>query len=243
MKRALGRAIPNRLLRVLVVDDHPLFRAGLELVLARHAGLEVVGAATNAAEALRLVEETLPDLVLCDINLPDLDGIELTRRLRRRYPKIRVIVVTLHMDDERILAALHAGAAGFLTKDAAGEELVALIRRVGNGEYPINDLVLARAGVASRLLDEFRGLTERAAAHADREIFSPITPRELMVLDAAAHGQSNKEIARALAISDQTVKNHMTAILRKLAVNDRTQAVTQALRHGWLTLDSVTAPL
>ncbi len=224
-------------LRILVVDDHPLFRAGLQLALSRRDDLEVVGAAADAAEAMQLIEQTLPDLVLCDINLPDMDGLDLTRRLRRLYPQIAVIVVTLHMDDERVLAALHAGAAGFLTKDTSGEELVTLIRRVGGGDYPINDLVLARAGVATRLLDQFRNLSDQAAAHADREVFSPLTPRELGVLDAAAHGQSNKEIARALAISDQTVKNHMTAILRKLAVNDRTQAVIQALRHGWLKLD------
>jgi DNA-binding NarL/FixJ family response regulator len=226
-----------RRVRILVVDDHPLFREGLRLALAPHADLELVGAAADAAAALRLVETAQPDVVLCDVNLPDLDGLELTRRLHRIYPQVRVIVVTLHLDDERILAALRAGAAGFLTKDAAGAELVALVRRVGAGEYPINELVLARSGVAAHLLDQFRDLSEQAAAAADQGVFSPLTPRELGVLDAAAHGQSNKEIARALVISDQTVKNHMTAILRKLVVNDRTQAVIYALRHGWLTLD------
>jgi DNA-binding NarL/FixJ family response regulator len=224
-------------LRILIVDDHPLFREGLQLALAPHADLEVVGAAADAAAALRLVETAQPDLVLCDVNLPDLDGLELARHLHRLHPQIKVIVVTLHMDDERILAALRAGAAGFLTKDAAGAELVELVRRVGAGEYPINALVLARAGVAARLLTEFRSLSERAEAAAEQEVFSPLTARELGVLDAAAHGQSNKEIARALAISDQTVKNHMTSILRKLVVNDRTQAVIHALRRGWLTLD------
>jgi DNA-binding NarL/FixJ family response regulator len=207
----------------------------LQLALAPHTDLEVVGAAATAAEALRLVERASPELVLCDINLPDQDGLELARRLRRLHPQIRVVMVTLHMDDERVLGAIRAGAAGFLTKDAAGQELVALIRRVGRGEYPINELVLDRVGVAARLLDQFRDLSMEAEAAA--EVFSPLTARELGVLDAAAHGRSNKEIARALAISDQTVKNHMTSILRKLAVNDRTQAVIQALRHGWLKLD------
>jgi DNA-binding NarL/FixJ family response regulator len=222
-------------LRILVVDDHPLFRQGLHWALTTHADLEIVGAAADAAEALRLAETLLPDLVLCDLNLPDVGGLELTRRLRRLYPQIRVVIVTLHMDDERVLGAIRAGAAGFLTKDAAAEELVAAIRRVALGEYPINDLVLNRAGVAAGLLDQFRDLS--VATEADAEVFSPLTPRELGVLEAVARGNSNKEIARLLSISDQTVKNHITSILRKLAVNDRTQAVIQALRHGWIRLD------
>src|SRR5215213_8536388 len=115
--------------RVLVVDDHPLFREGLHLALASAADLEVVGAAGDAAEALGLVERALPDVVLCDINLPGMDGLDLARQ-------VRVVMVTLHMDDERILAALRAGAAGFLTKDAAGTELVATVRQVARGEYP-----------------------------------------------------------------------------------------------------------
>jgi DNA-binding NarL/FixJ family response regulator len=222
--------------RILVVDDHPLFREGLQLALASAADLEVVGAAADATQALQLVERALPDIVLCDINLPGMDGLELARQLRRLYPQVRVIMVTLHMDDERILAALRAGAAAFLTKDSAGEELIGAIRQVARGEYPINDRLLDRPGVATRLLDQFRGLSEQAAEEA--EVYSPLTPRELGVLEAVARGHSNKEIARLLSISDQTVKNHITAILRKLAVNDRTQAVIQALRHGWLTLDS-----
>lgn len=222
-------------LRILVVDDHPLFREGLHLALQSDPTLEVSGLVGDAEEALRLVERTLPDLVLCDINLPDMDGLELARHLRRLYPQIRVIMVTLHMDEERILSALRAGAAAFLTKDVAATELLSTIRRVARGEYPINDRVLDYPGVASRLLDQFRGLSEAAAAEV--EIFSPLTPRELGVLEAVARGQSNKEIARALTISDQTVKNHMSSILRKLAVNDRTQAVISALRHGWIKLD------
>jgi DNA-binding NarL/FixJ family response regulator len=216
--------------RVLVVDDHPLFREGLHLALAPHADLEVVGAAADATEALRLVERALPDVVLCDINLPGMDGLGLARQVRRLYPQVRVVMLTLHMDDERVLDAIRAGVAAFLTKDVAGAELVATVRQVALGQYPINDRLLERPAVASRLLDQFRGLSEVAAEEA--EIYAPLTPRELGVLDAVAHGNSNKEIGRLLAISDQTVKNHITAILRKLAVNDRTQAVIHALRHG-----------
>ncbi len=222
--------------RILVVDDHPLFRDGLRLVIASDPSLTLVGMAGTAEEAFSNVEQTLPDIVLCDINLPGADGLELARRLHRLYPQIRVIMVTLHMDEGRVLDAVRAGAAAFLTKDGSGEELLATIRRVARGEYPINDRVLDSPRVARHLLDQFRDLDTPEVA----EIFSPLTPRELEILQAVAGGQSNKEIARQLHISDQTVKNHITSILRKLAVNDRTQAVMQALRHGWIKLDQET---
>ncbi len=219
--------------RILVVDDHPLFRDGLRLVIASDSGLSLVGTAGTAEEALGLVEQALPDIILCDINLPGMDGLELARRLHRLHPQVRIIMVTLHMDEARILDAVRAGAAAFLAKDGSGEELLTTIRRVARGEYPINDRVLDSPRVARHLLDQFRDLDTPEVA----EIFSPLTPRELEILRTVADGQSNKEIARALSISDQTVKNHITSILRKLAVNDRTQAVMQALRHGWIKLD------
>lgn len=219
--------------RIVVVDDHPLFRDGLRLVIASDPHLRLVGQAGTAAAALELVERVVPDVVLCDINLPGMDGLALARQLHRLYPQIRLIMVTLHMDEGRILDAVRAGAAAFLTKDARGEDLLATIRRVARGEYQINDRVLASPRVAAHLLDQFRALDAPATA----ALFSPLTPRELAILRTVADGQSNKEIAQTLRISDQTVKNHITAILRKLAVNDRTQAVVQALRHGWITLE------
>jgi len=218
--------------RILVVDDHPLYREGLRLVLASDPRLNLTGMAGTAEDALDLIERTEPGIILCDINLPGVDGLELARRLHRLYPHIRVIMLTLHMDEERIVGAVRAGAAAFLTKETSGMDLLATIRRVARGEYPINDRVLDSPRVAARLLDQFRNL----GAPDEAELFSPLTPRELEILETVARGQSNKEIARTLHISDQTVKNHVTSILRKLAVNDRTQAVMQAIRHGWLTL-------
>ena len=222
-------------LRILVVDDHPLFREGLQIGLSSDPHLKLIGLAGTANEALTLIERSVPDIVMCDINMPGMDGLELARHLHRLYPQIRVIMVTLHMDEGRILDAVRAGAAAFLTKEGSATELLATIRRVERGEFPINDRVLDSPQMAFRLLDQFRKLDPKVEA----QIFSPLTPRELEILETVARGQSNKEIARTLGISDQTVKNHVTAILRKLAVNDRTQAVIQAIRHGWVKLEEM----
>jgi len=129
---------------------------------------------------------------------------------------------------------IRVGASAYAIKDIASEDLISLIRRVGRGEYLINENVLSRPFVASRVLDQFRELA--AVDEMSEAVFSPLTPREVEILDCVARGNSNKEIARLLSISDQTVKNHITSILRKLAVNDRTQAVIYALRHGWIKL-------
>lgn len=222
-------------LRILVVHDHLLFRQGLEWILAQDSDMHVVGAAGTVAGAIDAVARLRPDMVLCDLHLPDGDGLTLTRQLRRRYPLIRVVIVTLQLEEETILGALRAGVAAFLTKDTADAAMLATLRSVGRGEYPINAGVLEYPGVAESLLDQYRNL----AVMADTPPYpvAPLTPRELEVLAAAAEGQVNKQIGLSLGISDQTVKNHMTMILRKLAVHDRTQAVIHARRRGWLSLD------
>jgi DNA-binding NarL/FixJ family response regulator len=166
--------------------------------------------------------------------MPQMTGLEVTRIIRRRHPQTGVIVLTMHEDDEQLFHAIRVGAAAYCTKDAQQEEIIKLIRRVARGEYLINENVLQRPFVASLVLDQFRELSQMETG-ADG-VFSPLTPREVEILDCVAQGNSNKEIARILNISDQTVKNHITSILRKLAVNDRTQAVIYALRHGWIRL-------
>ncbi|MBA3337900.1 MAG: response regulator transcription factor, partial [Chloroflexia bacterium] len=157
-----------------------------------------------------------------------------TRILKRRHPQIGVIILTMHEDDEQLFHAIRVGAAAYCTKDVEAEALIKLIRRVARGEFLINENVLSRPFVASRVLDQFRELSQ--IDQVSDSVFSPLTPREVEILDCVAQGNSNKEIARILTISDQTVKNHITSILRKLAVNDRTQAVIYALRHGWIKL-------
>jgi DNA-binding NarL/FixJ family response regulator len=220
--------------RILLVDDHPLFRQGVIWMLNSQPDLEIVGEVADGQGAIQQADILLPDLVLCDINLPGMNGLEVTRILKRRHPQMAVIILTLHEDDEQLFHAIRVGASAYAIKDIAGQDLISLIRRVGRGEYLINENVLSRPFVASKVLDQFRELA--TLDEATDTVFSPLTPREVEILDCVARGNSNKEIARLLSISDQTVKNHITSILRKLAVNDRTQAVIYALRHGWIKL-------
>ena len=223
----------NRI-QILVVDDHPLFRRGIRWSLENEADFLVVGEAGDGATAVQQVELVVPDVVLIDINMPRMSGLEVTRIIKRRHPQMGVIILTMHEDDEQLFHAIRVGAAAYCTKDIEAEELIRLIRRVARGEYMINENVLSRPFVASRVLDQFRELSQMEQVKDG--VFSPLTPREVEILDCVAQGNSNKEIARILSISDQTVKNHITSILRKLAVNDRTQAVIYALRHGWIKL-------
>lgn len=229
----------NRI-QVLIVDDHPLFRRGVRWSLENETDILVVGEAGDGPTAVQMADMLVPDVVLIDINMPQMSGLEVTRILKRRHPQTGVIILTMHEDDEQLFHAIRVGAAAFATKDVEAEEIVKLIRRVARGEYLINENVLSRPFVAARVLDQFRELSQME--HATDGVFSPLTPREVEILDCVAQGNSNKEIARILNISDQTVKNHITSILRKLAVNDRTQAVIYALRHGWIKLTEEPAP-
>lgn len=220
---------------ILIVDDHPLFRRGIHWSLEAEPDLSIVGEAENGPQAIQLASQFVPDIMLIDINMPEMSGLEVTRIVKRHHPQMGVIILTMHEDDEQLFHAIRVGAAAYSTKDVEAEELAKLIRRVARGEYLINENVLNRPFVASRVLDQFRELPDSQGG-ADT-VFSPLTPREVEILDCVAQGNSNKEIAQILKISDQTVKNHITSILRKLAVNDRTQAVIYALRHGWIRLD------
>ena len=221
--------------QILIVDDHPLYRRGIRWSIENETDLLVVGEASDGPTAIQQIDLLMPDVVLIDINMPQMGGLEATKILKRRHPQTGVIILTMHEDDEQLFHAIRVGASAYSTKDVESEQLIALIRRVARGEYLINENVLSRPFVASRVLDQFRELSQ--VDEPAEGVFSPLTPREIEILDCVAQGNSNKEIARILKISDQTVKNHITSILRKLAVNDRTQAVIYALRHGWITLD------
>jgi DNA-binding NarL/FixJ family response regulator len=221
-------------LTILVIDDQPLFRAGLRHALgAEDRGLEIVGEAANGGDGLRLVEELAPAIVLLNAEVEGLNGLEAIRELKRKVSNISVVVMTSRDDEEKLFYAIKYGAAAYVLKSIEVGELCRVIRRVAAGEYLINDSVLAKPVLASKVLKSFRDLAEEVD-HDAEPLYIPLSSREVQVLDYIAKGNSNKEIARAMSISDQTVKNHITSIMRKLAVNDRTQAVVYALRQGWI---------
>jgi DNA-binding NarL/FixJ family response regulator len=219
---------------ILLVDDHALFRVGVRNILEREPGFDIVGEADDTRGAFDLSVQLSPDIILMDLSLPAPGGIETTQRIKRELPSAGIIVLAVNEDEDALFDAIKAGAAAFILKDVAPDDLVAIIRRVASGEYLINDKVFAKPAVASRVLKEFRELAIYGQEAAP--VFAPLSPREVEILDNIAQGMTNKQVAYALSISEQTVKNHMSSILRKLSVNDRTQAVVYAMRQGWIRM-------
>ncbi|MCL5074637.1 MAG: response regulator transcription factor [Chloroflexi bacterium] len=224
-------------IRVLIADDRPLFRQGIKGVLRSEPDIEVVGEATDGQQAVALARAIAPDVVFLDFDLPAIQGIEAARLIKLHLPRTGIIIMTDQDDEEQLFQAIRVGAAAFYVKDVQPDELLDGLRRVNNGEYLINESLLTKPAVASRVLKQFRDLA--MLTQEIEPLFAPLSAREIEILDYIARGNSNKEIARALKISDQTVKNHITSILRKLAVNDRTQAVVYAIRRGWIKIESL----
>lgn len=214
-------------IRVLLVDDQPLFREGLRTLLSVQPELEVVGEAGNGEEAVHRVKALHPQVVLMDLRMPVLGGVEATRRVRAAAPDCRVIVLTTFDDEEEVFDALRAGAVGYLLKDAPSAQLAEAIRAAARGDS------FLQPSIASKVLAEFKRLSPARPA-AKARLVDPLSDRELEVLRHLAQGRSNKEIAAELALAEGTVKNHMTNILSKLAVQDRTQAALRARELGFL---------
>jgi DNA-binding NarL/FixJ family response regulator len=228
------RRNPDQRTKILLVDDHALFRVGMRQILEREPDFDIVGEAEDARDAFSYAVELSPDIVLLDLSLPAPGGIETTQRIKREVPSTGIIALAVAEDEDQLFDAIKAGAAAFVLKDVSPDDLVTIIRRVRSGEYLINDKVFARPSVASRVLKEFRELAVYGQEAAP--IFAPLSPREVEILDNIAKGMTNKQVAYALTISEQTVKNHMSSILRKLSVNDRTQAVVYAMKQGWIRI-------
>ncbi|HVM30004.1 MAG TPA: response regulator transcription factor [Candidatus Limnocylindrales bacterium] len=228
------RRNPDQRTKILLVDDHALFRVGMRQILEREPDFDVVGEAEDARDAFQQAVDLSPDIVLLDLSLPAPGGIETTQRVKREIPSVGIIALAVAEDEDQLFEAIKAGAAAFILKDINPDDLVTIIRRVRAGEYLINDKVFSRPAVASRVLKEFRELAVYGQEAAP--IFAPLSPREVEILDNIAKGMTNKQVAYALSISEQTVKNHMSSILRKLSVNDRTQAVVYAMKQGWIRI-------
>jgi DNA-binding NarL/FixJ family response regulator len=203
--------------RILAVDDHPLIRGGLSAFLGTEVGMEVVAEASNGEEAIERYREFRPDVVLMDLSMPVMDGLAATRAILNDFPDARIIVLTTYDGDEDIHRALEAGARGYLLKDMLMGEMTAVIRAVSQG----------RTGVP-------RGVAAKLAEYAPRV---PLTPREIEVLSLVAKGLSNAEVAERIGRAEGTVKVHLKNILQKLGVDDRTDAVTTAMRRGFIRLD------
>jgi DNA-binding NarL/FixJ family response regulator len=208
---------------VLLADDQELVRSGFRLILELADGIEVVGEAADGREAVRLAKELQPDVVLMDVRMPELDGIEATRRLRQAGVEARVLVLTTFDLDEYVYGAMRAGASGFLLKDAPREQLVTAVRTVGRGE------ALLAPAITKRLIERF---VDRPAPLEAAPALAELSGRELEVLRLVARGLSNAEIAAELVIGEATVKTHVARVLRKLDLRDRVQAVVLAYESG-----------
>ena len=209
-------------LRVLIADDHPLFRKGMRALLTATADTEVVGEATTGQEATELAAALQPDVILMDLQMPGINGIEATRQILHTSPHIRILVVTLFEDDASIFTALRAGARGYVLKDAKEEEMLRAIRAVGSGE------AIFSPAIATRLMDFFAA--SRSAV--PKEIFPALTEREREILQMIARGRTNNDIAQELALSSKTVGNYVSNIFSKLQVADRAQAIIRARDAG-----------
>ena len=211
-------------IRILIADDHPVVREGLFAMLSRESDFEVVGEAKDGIEAVNKAKELSPDVVLMDLRMPELDGVEAINQIKSAKPDTRFIILTTYSDDEYIFRGMEAGARAYLLKDAPREELFRAIRAVYCGESLIQPVV------ASKVLDRLTELSRRAPSGDE------ISERELQVLQLVATGAANKQIGAELSIAQSTVKTHISSIFQKLGVNDRTEAVTEALKRGIIRL-------
>lgn len=218
--------------KVMIIDEQPFFRAGVRQALEQQGEFEIMECGPNDAP-LRLIEESMPEIVLLGSDLTTHSGLELGRNIVRNFPNTRVIILSPDPNDEELFEVIRTAAVACLRKNSDAAELVETIHRASRGEYPINETVITRPSVAKHVLNQFQ---EMASLGDMETLVAPLTQRERQILSRIANGNTNKQIARLFNISEQTIKNHVSAILRKLSANDRAHAVVLAIRHGLISV-------
>ena len=224
----------NNKVQVFVVSQQSLFQHGVEYTFSDTEDIRILGATGVNDDVLKAIDNLPPDVALVDIDGPSESGLDLARKIKQRSPNIGVIVLTSNPDDNQLFLALKAQAVAYLSKEVTAEQLVETVRRVARGEHPINEYLTDRPKVAEHVLQQFQELSARSETEA---FMSPLTPREIEILQYIAEGYLNKQIAAELGISEQTIKNHVTSILRKLNANARTEAVVVAIKQGLISIN------
>ncbi len=224
-------------IKVMIIDEQAFFRTGVRQALSQQPDLEILDCAPGE-DTLGLIEANLPDVTLLGSDLAMPSGLELGRQITRLYPNTKVIVLSPDPNDEELFEVIKTAAVACLSKNTSTEELAGTIRRARNGEYPINESLITRPVIARHVLQQFQDVV--SVGKGMETVVAPLTHRETQILNYIAEGNTNKEIARILQISEQTIKNHVSAILRKLNANDRAHAVVLAIRHGWISVTEKT---
>jgi two-component system response regulator DegU len=219
--------------QVIIISQQLLFRQGIELALSTMKDVKISATAEVNDEVLSIIDTLPPDVALVDIDAPNDSGLKLARKIKQRLPTTGVIVLSSNPDDAQLFQALKAQAVAYLSKEINPDELIHTIRRVARGEHPINENLTARPKLAEQVLHQFQELSWRSETEG---FIAPLTPREMEILNYIAQGYLNKQIAAELDISEQTIKNHVTSILRKLNANARTEAVVVAIKQGLISL-------
>ena len=225
--------IDKKKIQIFIVSQQVLFRQGVELSLSSSEDIQLVGTADYSNGLPSTFDDIPPDVVILDIDISTDDGLTLARSMKQHLPSIGIIIATSTPSDTQLFQALKAQAAAYLSKEVTPDQLVETVRRVSRGEHPINESLTTRPKVAEHVLQQFQELSWRSEAEA---FISPLTPRETEILQYIAQGYLNKQIAAELGISEQTIKNHVTSILRKLNANARTEAVVVAIKQGLISI-------
>ena len=219
---------------VMIIDEEAFFRAGVRQVLAEQPDFEVLDCDPTDG-TLEMIDNHLPNIALLGSSLGALQGLELGRKIARYYPNTKVIMMSPNPDDEELFEVIKTAAVACLSRNTAAGDLISTIRRASQGEYPINDSLITRPRVAQRVLEQFQDISSMGKAM--ETVIAPLTRREAQILNYVSKGNTNKQIADILGISEQTIKSHICAILRKLNANDRAHAVALAMRNGWISMN------